>query len=247
MKNKRILIAILCIVGAVVVAATSILTQKISFGNKSEVVVLNANIKKGEQITANKVSLEKRTSTEISETALTSVDAVVGTYAIADLFATDIITPEKISKSPVNGDNLIAEMSETKIALSVPLSGANGVNGKLESGDIVQVYIKNPEYSNATEAEKKEMDEFLKVDELQYIRILSITFSGNTEEGTKADGGTYDVVTFECSPEQVQKLLEASNHGMHVGYICHGNDERAAGLLKAQDELNGTVAANTQP
>lgn len=65
------------------------------------------------------------------------------------------------------------------------------------------------------------------------------------EAGTKADGGTYDVVTFECSPEQVQKLLEASDHGMHLGYICHGNDERAQGLLNAQQDLNASIVADS--
>lgn len=242
MKNKRILIAIICIVCAALVAATSIVTQKISFGNKSEVVVLTANVKKGEKITADKVQLEKRTSSEMSDTAVTSLEAAVGSFATADLFALDVVTPEKVSKTPVNGDNLIAEMAEDKIAVSVPLAGANGVNGKLESGDIVQVYIKNPEYSTATDERRKEMDEYLLMNELQYVRILSITFSENTEAGTKADGGTYDVVTFECSPEQVQKLLEASDHGMHLGYICHGNDERAQGLLNAQQDLNASIA-----
>ena len=227
MKNKRLLIAIICVVCATVVAAAAIVTQKISFGNKSEVVVLTANVKKGE---------------EISDTAVTSIEAVVGNYATADLFALDAVTPEKISKTPVNGDNLIAEMSEDKIAVSVPLTGANGVNGKLESGDIVQVYIKNPEYSTANDERRKEMEEYLLMNELQYMRVLSITFSENTEDGTKADGGTYDVVTFECSPEQVQKLLEASDHGMHLGYICHGNDERAQGLLNAQQDLNASIA-----
>lgn len=245
MKNKRILIAIICIVCAALVAATSIVTQKISFGNKSEVVVLTANVKKGEKITADKVQLEKRTSSEMSDTAVTSLEAAVGSFATADLFALDVVTPEKVSKTPVNGDNLIAEMAEDKIAVSVPLAGANGVNGKLESGDIVQVYIKNPEYSTATDERRKEMDEYLLMNELQYVRILSITFSENTEAGTKADGGTYDVVTFECSPEQVQKLLEASDHGMHLGYICHGNDERAQGLLNAQQDLNASIVADS--
>lgn len=242
MKNKRILVAIICIVCAALVATAAIVTQKISFGNKSEVVVLTANVKKGEKITTNKVQLEERTSSEISDTAVTSIEAVVGNYATADLFALDAVTPEKISKTPVNGDNLIAEMSEDKIAVSVPLTGANGVNGKLESGDIVQVYIKNPEYSTANDERRKEMEEYLLMNELQYMRVLSITFSENTEDGTKADGGTYDVVTFECSPEQVQKLLEASDHGMHLGYICHGNDERAQGLLNAQQDLNASIA-----
>lgn len=243
MKNKRMLIAVICIVGAVLVASTSILTQKISFGNKSEVVVLTSDVKKGEKISVNKVSVEKRTSSEISDTAVTNADLVIGSYATADLFTGDVITAAKMSKTPVNGDNLIAEMAKDKIAVSVPLSGANGVNGKLESGDIVQLYIKNPEYSSASDEEKKNMDEFLLVEELQYMRILSITFSNMTEEGTKADGGTYDVVTFECSEQQVKELLEASNHGMHLGYICHGSDERAESLLKAQADLNASKQA----
>lgn len=245
-KNKRMVIAICCILGAAIVASAFILTQKISLGNKTEVVVLRQNVIKGEQITEGKVELVKRTTDEVSETAVTDMKAVVGAYATSNLFANDVITMQKISQTPVNGDNLIATMAKDKIAISVPVEGAKGFNGKLESGDIVQVFVKNPEYEIASEKERIEqnLEKMILDEDLQYMRILSITFSDYTEAETKVDGGTYGVVTFECSEYQANKIMAAADNGMHLAYVCHGDNERAASLLAAQENLNAGKTAS---
>ena len=241
MKNKRILIAVVSIICAAIIAVTAIVTQKVSLGNKTEVVVVTSPIKKGEKISAGKVKLEKRTTAETVETAVDKTEKVVNGYAVSDMYPNDIVTYQKFSPKPVNGDSLIATMSDKKIAISIPVEGAMGVNGKLESGDIVQAYYNNPDLEKVKPEDRGNMPAKVLCNELQYIKILSISFSNITEEGTKADGNTYSVVTFECSPTQVSKLLEVSERGLHLGYICHGNDERAPKLLKAQEDLNTKI------
>ncbi len=243
-KNKRIFIATMCIIGACVVAAVTIFSQKITLSNKTEVAVLQGNVAKGDEITEDKVKLEKRTTTETQDTAITDLKSVIGTYANGTLYAGDIITPEKISSVPVNGNNLISNMPTDKVAVSVPVSGANGLNGKLESGDIVQVYVRNPMYALATEEQKAKMDEMMLKQELQYMKILSITFSDATDEATKTDGGTYSIVTFECSQFQANKLIDAGSDNFYLAYVCHGDDQRAEGLLKAQADLNEQIKAS---
>lgn len=244
-KNKRIFIATMCIIGACVVAAVTIFSQKISLSNKTEVVVVQREVARGDEITADMVKLEKRTTTETQDTSITDLKAVVGTYAKSTLYTGDIVTSSKISSNPVNGNNLITNMASDKVAISIPVSGANGLNGKLESGDIVQVYVKDPLYALATEEEKVKMDEMKLKEELQYMKILSITFSDATDEATKTDGGTYSIVTFECSQFQANKLIDAGSDNFYLAYVCHGDDERAEGLLKAQADLNEQIKAST--
>lgn len=243
-KNKRIFIATMCIIGACVVAAVAIFSQKITLSNKTEVVVLQSDIARGDEITAEKVKLEKRTTTETPDTAITDIKSVIGTYAKSTLYAGDILTSPKLSPTPVNGNNLITNMPSDKVAVSIAVSGANGLNGKLESGDIVQVYVKDPMYALATEEQKATMDEMKLKEELQYMKILSITFSDATDEATKTDGGTYSIVTFECSQFQANKLIDAGSDNFYLAYVCHGDDERAEGLLKAQDDLNEQIKAS---
>lgn len=241
LKNKRIVIAICCLLSAAIVAGAFVFAMRIDLGSKSNVVVVTRNIAKGEKITEANVQLLKRTADEVSEYACTDLKQVVGTYAVSTLYANDVLTPSKLSSTPVNGDNLITAMASDKIALSVPVEGAKGVNGKLESGDIVQVFIKNPEYELAKTAEEKlSIDRYILNDNIQYMKVLSITFSDFTEAQTKEDGGTYTVVTFECSVWEAEKLLTASEYGLHLAFVCHGDDPEAQKWLDAQAALDPT-------
>ena len=126
-------------------------------------------------------------------------------------------------------------------------SFANGLSGKLQTGDIIQIISVNEDND----------DEAIIYDELQYIEVLATTADNGSDDTYNADQvnaaedddeeqALYATITVICQDRtQALKLAECENTTLHAVFVCRGDSEHKAEYLAAQRELLGVVDYET--
>jgi len=111
---------------------------------------------------------------------------------------------------------------------------ANGLSGKLQSGDIVSVIA--PDY-------KKQGVTVIPA-ELQYVEVIAVTansgYDANTGEKLEEDAERElpSTVTLLVTPEQSMVLAELEADGkMHLSLVYRGNEKNAAEFIAAQEAV----------
>lgn len=133
--------------------------------------------------------------------------------------------------------NLIGyDLDGSQQAISVTIrSFANGLSGKLQSGDIVSVVA--PDY--------KQQGQTVIPPELQYVEVISVTastgYDANTGEAQTDDEDGKELpstVTLLVTPEQSKVLAELEEEGtIHLTLVYRGSKENAEKFLTAQDDV----------
>jgi pilus assembly protein CpaB len=144
LKNRTVLGAI-CIVLSLIIcfALTPLFNQSVS--QKTTVVRVVKDIQSGEQITKDMVQAVEVGGYNLPDNVMTKADSVIGKYAKADLSPGDCILAAKLSDSPASENAYLYDLDGSKQAISVTIkSFAEGLSGKLASGDIVSVIA--PDY-----------------------------------------------------------------------------------------------------
>lgn len=234
MKNRTI-IGISCIVLSLVVCfcITPLFNKSIS--QKTEIVRVTKEIKAGDEITKDMVQTLEVGGYNLPENIIKVKDAVIGTYAVADLSVGDYILNTKISEIPIYENTYLYNLDGTKQAISLTLKTfASGLSGKLESGDIVSVIA--PDY--------KERGMTVIPAELNYVEVISVTapsgYDANT--GKQIENGDErelpSTVTLLATPEQGSILAELEAEGKsHLSLVFRGDGEKAKEFISVQEDV----------
>ena len=202
---------------------------------KKEIVRVVKPIRSGEEITADMVKTVEVGSYNLPEDVVKQLDTVIGAFASADLAPGDYILASKIAEEPAAENAYLYHLTGEKQAISVTVKAfANGLSGKLKSGDIVSVIA--PDY-------KKQGMTVIPA-ELQYVEVIAVTansgYDANTgeelEEG--ADRELPGTVTLLVTPEQSKVLAELEADGkLHLSLVYRGDAASAGQFIEAQEQV----------
>ena len=232
MKNRTVIGAICIAVSlAICFCITPLFNQAAS--QKAQIVRVAKDVKAGEVINSDMVSVVEVGGYNLPEDVIKQKETAVGKYAVADLSPGDYILPAKLSDAPAAENAYLYNLDGTKQAVSVTIkSFANGLSGKLQSGDIVSVMVADYAGSGKT----------ITPPELQYVEIISVTassgYDANTGEASDEDKELPSTVTFLASPEQAKVLAELElDSKLHLALVFRGDELSAKRFISAQDDL----------
>lgn len=234
LKNRTV-IGVICIVLSLIICfVVTPLFQK-TMSEKKEIVRVVKPIRNGEEITADMVKTVEVGSYNLPEDVVKQLDTVIGAFASADLAPGDYILASKIAEEPAAENAYLYHLTGEKQAISVTVKAfANGLSGKLKSGDIVSVIA--PDY-------KKQGMTVIPA-ELQYVEVIAVTansgYDANTgeelEEG--ADRELPGTVTLLVTPEQSKVLAELEADGkLHLSLVYRGDAASAGQFIEAQEQV----------
>jgi len=243
LKNRTVL-GVICIVLSLLIcfAVTPLFNSSLS--KTAQIVRITRDVAEGEQITDSMVQTVEVGSHNLPDTIIYNADSVVGKYATANLFAGDYLLPDKLADSPSMENTYLYNLDGSKQAVSVTIKAfANGLSGKLQSGDIVSVMV--PDYEGTGVSATPP--------ELQYVQIISVTastgYDANTGESTGDENEKElpSTVTFLVSSEQAQVLAELElDSKLHLALVYRGDAETAAEFITAQDDLIAALYAEPE-
>lgn len=216
--------------------------------SKISVVRIIKNVKKGEEITADKIQAVEIGGYNLPDTVLKNKENVIGKYAIADLFKGDYVLKTKVSSSPLAENKYLYGLDGNKQAISISIkSFAAGLSGKLETGDIISIIA----------SDYGEFRETIIPKELQYVRVLAVTTNkGDDKEymDNKKDDKEQELpatVTLLVNRTQAKLLAELEeNSKIHVSLVYRGNEKAAQNFIDEQEKVikdsSGNGTSNTE-
>lgn len=236
LKNRTTLGAI-CILTALIICF--VITPFINSASDKTVEILRVTkeIKAGDVIKEGMVKTIKVGAYNLPKDVVRKEDTIVGKYAAADLVPGDYILPSKLSKTPAEENAYLYNLNGKKQAVSVTIKNfAEGLSGKLMSGDIVSVIA--PDF--------RKMGQTVIPAELQYVKVIGVTassgYDANTGEQTEEEKELPSTVTLLVTPEQSKLLAEIEEDGkMHLALVYRGEAKNAEQFIKAQDEALGKL------
>ena len=233
--KNRIVIGVACIILSLTIcfAVTPLFNKSIS--EKTQIVRVVREIKEGDEITAAQVKVVEVGGYNLPEDVVRNPETAIGRYASADLVPGDYIIASKIADEPAADNAYLYSLNGEKQAMSVTVKAfANGLSGKLQSGDIVSVIA--PDY--------KKQGVTVIPPELQYVEVIAVTansgYDANT--GEREDGESErelpTTVTLLVAPEQSRILAELEAEGrLHLLLVYRGDAENTAKFIAAQDAV----------
>ena len=235
-KNRTVL-GITCIVLALIICF--VVSPLISrTGNKTmEIVRVTADIKSGDEITKDMVTEVKMAITNQPENVIENEKSVIGKYATMDMTKGDYVLKNKIADTPYIENTYLSGLNGKNRAISVTIKTfANGLSGKLKSGDIVSIIAPDYKKTGITEIPL----------ELQYVEVIAATTKtgSDVEDKWSEDAELPSTVTLLVSEEQSKMLAELEKTGtIHMALVYRGNRKTAEKFLKEQQELNDKLLA----
>src|SRR5574344_576678 len=233
-KNRTV-VGVICILLSLLICfgVTPLFNKSVS--QKIEIVRVVKEIKAGEEITKEMVQTVEVGGFGLPDNVLRQSESVVGKYATADLSVGDYILNTKLSDTPAAENTYLYNLDGTKQAMSVTIkSFANGLSGKLQSGDIVSVIA--PDY-------KKQGSTVIPA-ELKYVEVIAVT-AGSGYDANQRDAESEDderelpsTVTLLVSPEQSKVLAELEADGkLHLSLVYRGTPANTSKFIEAQDKV----------
>ena len=234
LKN-RVVIGVACIVLFLIIcfAVTPLFNQTIS--EKTEIVRVVKEIRLGEEITPDMVKSVEVGAYNLPEDVVKNTDTAIGKFASADLVPGDYIIASKIAEEPAAENAYLYNLNGEKQAIAVSVkSFANGLSGKLQSGDIVSVIA--PDF--------KKQGVTVIPPELQYVEVIAVTANSGADANTgelSEDGEDRelpDTVTLLVTPEQSMILAELEADGdIHLSLVFRGEQKQVAEFIAAQETV----------
>ena len=205
-----------------------------------DVVRVTADIKSGDEITKEMVTEVKMTSTNQPENVIEDAKSVIGKYATMDMTKGDYVLKNKIADTPYVENTYLAGLDGTNRAMSVTIkSFANGLSGKLKSGDIVSVIAPDYKKTGITEIPL----------ELQFVEVIAATTKtgSDVDEEWSEESEIPSTVTLLVSEEQSKMLADLEKTGtIHMSLVYRGDRKTAEEFLKKQKELNEQLKAEAE-
>lgn len=117
----------------------------------------------------------------------------------------------------------------------------NGLSGKLQQGDIIQI----------VSVDEENDEQAIIYDELQYVEVLATTADSgsddtydtdqvNASEDEENQPDLYATITVICQDRtQALRLAECENTTLHAVFVCRGDSEHKEEYLEAQRSVLG--------
>ena len=233
--KNRMVVGVFCIVLSLLICfgITPLFNKGIS--QKMEIVRVTKEIKAGAQITKDMVQNVEVGGYNLPTNVVRSKETVVGSYALADLSIGDYILSAKVSKSPAAENAYLYNLDGSKQAMSITIkSFANGLSGKLQSGDIVSVIA--PDY--------KKQGATVIPPELKYVEVISVTAPSGYDANTGEQKASEDerelpsTVTLLVTPEQGNILASLDADGKtHLSLVYRGDQKNIKEFLDTQTKI----------
>ena len=223
--SSRTIIGIICVIAALGICfGVAPLVNKVSDG-KTEVVRVKETITQGSMITEDVVEIVKVGSYNVPENLITKKEDVVGKFANVDMYAGDYIMSAKISSDMVTAGDLLGSLAGDQKVISVSIgSFAQGVSGKLETGDIISVIVYDSKEGGAFTPE-----------ELQYVKVITSTTSKGIDKAEVKDNTQPVTVTLLVNQTQAELLAEyEKTASMHFTLEYRGDAAIAKSYLDEQ-------------
>lgn len=230
-KNRMIL-GITCIVVSLIIcfAITPLINMGLS--KKATVVRMKQNVKEGERLTAAMLEEVEVGNYNLPGNAYRSISEIEGMYLTVDVCVGDYLFPAKVSVDAGLENTYLYNLTGEKQAISITIDRfAQGLSGKLKSGDIVSVIA--PNYRNSRETVIPQ--------ELRYVEVIAVTgnsgYDANVEDGNEGEEKELpSTVTLLVKPEQATILAELEAEGtIHLELVYRGVPEKASKFVEAQD------------
>jgi len=167
LKNRTV-IGVICILLSLLICfgLTPLFNKGMS--QKTEIVRVTKEIKAGDEITKDMVQSVEVGGFNLPENVIRIKDNVIEKYAISDLGIGDYILNTKVSDIPAAENAYLYNLDGSKQAISITIKTfANGLSGKLQSGDIVSVIAHDYKKQGKTVIPA----------ELKYVEVISVTAS----------------------------------------------------------------------
>lgn len=194
--GNRTLIGILSIVVALLICfGVAPVINRVA-DSKTEIVRVRNLIPKGTCINESDLETVTVGAYNLPENVIRKKADAVGKYATGDLYAGDWILPGNLTEDPDSATDILDSLGNDRKAMSVTIgSFAQGLSGKLETGDIISVIV----YSN------KDAFAFTPP-ELQYLRVITSTTSQGVDKSDVTDATQPVTVTLLVNQAQAEHL-----------------------------------------
>lgn len=242
-KNRTVL-GIFCIAVSLLICFAITPLVNAGLSKKVAIVRFNQMVQEGEQITKNMVDVVEVGNHNLPENVVRNLADVEGKYLTATVYAGDYILTDKISEEPSAENKYLYNLNGEKQAMSITINTfAEGLSGKLKSGDIVSVIA--PDYLGSGET--------VIPAELKYVEVIAVTaksgYDANTEEQRteEEEKELPSTVTILVRPEQSRLLARLEAEGeIHLSLVFRGEAEMALEFIKAQDQVLDEMKAEEE-
>ena len=242
-KNRTVL-GIFCIAVSLLICFAITPLVNAGLSKKVAIVRFNQMVQEGEQITKNMVDVVEVGNHNLPENVVRNLAEVEGKYLTATVYAGDYILTDKISEEPSAENKYLYNLNGEKQAMSITINTfAEGLSGKLKSGDIVSVIA--PDYLGSGET--------VIPAELKYVEVIAVTaksgYDANTEEQRteEEEKELPSTVTILVRPEQSRLLARLEAEGeIHLSLVFRGEAEKASEFIEAQDQVLDEMKAEEE-
>lgn len=242
-KNRTVL-GISCIAVSLLICFAITPLVNAGLSKKVAIVRFNQMVQEGEQITKNMVDVVEVGNHNLPENVVRNLADVEGKYLTATVYAGDYILTDKISEEPSAENKYLYNLNGEKQAMSITINTfAEGLSGKLKSGDIVSVIA--PDYLGSGET--------VIPAELKYVEVIAVTaksgYDANTEEQRteEEEKELPSTVTILVRPEQSRLLARLEAEGeIHLSLVFRGEAEKASEFIEAQDQVLDEMKAEEE-
>lgn len=225
--GNRTIIGIICIVAALAICfGVAPLVNRLNDG-KTEIVRVTQFVLKGAMINEGDVEVVKVGSYNLPSGLLTKKEDVVGKYATCDMYPGESVLPPKVTTDMDTASDILGSLGGKQKAMSLTIgSFAQGLSGKLETGDIISVIV----YS--------QKDGFaFTPGELQYIKVITSSTSTGIDKADRTDNAQLVTVTVLVNQEQAELLAQYEKAAsMHFTLEYRGDPVTAQKYLDRQNE-----------
>lgn len=242
-KNRTVL-GIFCIAVSLLICFAITPLVNAGLSKKVAIVRFNQMVQEGEQITKNMVDVVEVGNHNLPENVVRNLADVEGKYLTATVYAGDYILTDKISEEPSAENKYLYNLNGEKQAMSITINTfAEGLSGKLKSGDIVSVIASDYLGSGETVIPA----------ELKYVEVIAVTaksgYDANTEEQRteEEEKELPSTVTILVRPEQSRLLARLEAEGeIHLSLVFRGEAEKASEFIEAQDQVLDEMKAEEE-
>lgn len=140
MLKNRTLIGIVLIVAAIGLCFGISPLFNTILASKTTIIRLKQDIPQGVQITGSMLEAVEVGSMNLPADMQNDPKKIIGKYSVTAMFAGDSFNDKKLSDTIDTSDSLLRQLKPNETAMSVTVKSlANGLSGKLQQGDIIQI------------------------------------------------------------------------------------------------------------
>lgn len=238
-KNRMVL-GVTCIVISLIICFAITPLINVGLSKKSTVVRVRQDVTAGEQLIKEMLEEVEVGNYNLPENVIQSIEEVEGMYLTANVYAGDYLFPAKVSVDAGLENTYLYHLTGEKQAISITIDKfAQGLSGKLKSGDIVSVIA--PDYL--------EKGTTVIPPELRYVEVIAVTansgYDANLEDVSEEEEKELpSTVTLLVCPEQSQILAQLEAEGtIHLSLVYRGTTENAQKFLDAQNLIMEEIKA----